>query len=377
MTFSFHPRLRDMALRSWLIAVLLMPACSKQAAEVVESETVVPVKTAPAVSGSIRGVVHATGVIAPALGAELVVIAPEAARIAEIPHAEGDRVEKGALLVRFEIPSLVAEVQRQAAEAQRAEAQLANAKANQARAIDLFDRGVAARKEMEDAAREVADARAAVAQAEAARTAAITLAARSVVRATFNGIIAKRHHNPGDMVEAAAGDPVLRVIDPQRLEVVASIPMGDASRVIMGARARLSASASDGQDIALKVVSRPAAVETGTATIPVRLGFVGRAHFSAGTPVQVDIEAEQHTGVVLIPGSALVREAEETGVFIANGDKAQWRPVHIGLTDGTYTEILSGVRPGEIVIVDGQAGLPDGATISIDRGEKAKEKPAE
>ena len=375
MTFSFDPRLRAMALRWWLLVVLLMPACSKQAAEEVESEGVVPVKTAPAVTGSIRGVVHATGVIAPALGAELVVIAPEAARIAEIPHAEGDRVEKGALLVRFEIPSLVAEVERQAAEAQRAEAQLANAKANQARALDLFDRGVAARKEMEDADRELADARAAVAQAEAARTAAITIAARSVVRATFNGIIAKRHHNPGDLVEAAAGDPVLRVIDPQRLEVVASIPIGDASRVIMGARARLS-SASNGQDIALKVVSRPAAVETGTATIPVRLGFVGRAHFTAGTPVQVDIEAEQHTGVVLIPGSALVREAEETGVFIANGDKAQWRPVHIGLTDGTYTEILSGVRPGEIVIVDGQAGLPDGATISIDRGEKAKEKPA-
>ena len=59
----------------------------------------------PAATGSIRGVVHATGVVSPAPGAELVVIAPEPARIVEIPHAEGDRVQQGDVLVRFEIPN--------------------------------------------------------------------------------------------------------------------------------------------------------------------------------------------------------------------------------------------------------------------------------
>lgn len=373
MTLENHTRHRTLTLSAMLIAIVVISACGKQAAEEVESESVVPVKTEPAVTGSIRGVIHATGVVVPALGAELVVIAPEAARIAQIPHAEGDRVQQGDLLVRFEIPSLAAEVERQVAELQRAQAHLANANANQARAHDLYGRGVAARKETEDADREVADAQAAIAQAEAARTAANTIAARSVVRATFNGIIAKRYHNPGDLVEAAAGDPVLRVIDPQRLEVVASVPLADASRVVIDAAAHL---ATGRPEVALRVVSRPAAVETGTATIPVRLGFVGRTSFSAGAPVQVDIEAEEHVGVVLIPAPALVRDAEETAVFIANGDKAQRRTVHIGLTDGEHTEILSGVNAGEMVIVDGQAGLPDGAVITIERAEKTEEPAA-
>ena len=302
-------------------------------------------------------------------------IAPEPARIAEISRGEGDRVRQGDVLVRFEIPNAAAEVQRQKAELQRAQASLANAKANQTRARDLFDRGVAARKDVEDADRAVADAEAAIAQAQASLAAASTTAGRSVVRATFDGVIAKRYHNPGDLVDAAAGDPVLRVIDPRRLEVVASVPLADSSRIVIGAPAHLAAVSAGSPEVGLKVISRPAAVDPGTATIPVRLGFNAPTNLPAGTPVQVDIDAEQHTNVVLIPTAALVREGEETAVFVAAGDKAERRPVEIGLSDGMHIEIVRGVKAGEMVIVDGQAGLPDGAAITLDTGENADETP--
>ena len=361
------------------VALATAVACSKPAVEETESEAPVPVKIEAAETGSIRGVLHATGVINPAPDGEMIVVAPEAARIAAIAKAEGDRVARGDVLVRFEIPSLQAEVQRQAAEVQRAQAALANARANQVRQRELFERGIAARKDAEDADRMIADAEAAVGQAEASRAAAVMAAARTVVRANFDGVIAKRFHNPGDLVEPAASDPVLRVIDPRRLEVVASIPLSDARRVVVGASGWLKSEAAGLPDLALKVVSRPAQVELGTATIPVRLVFVGQGNLAAGTPVQVDIDAEQHTNVVLIPAAALVREGEETAVFVAMGEKAQRRPIQIGLTDGTNIEVVSGVKAGEMVIVDGQAGLPDDATITIDTGEEedAAEKPGD
>ena len=362
-------------------AILVAVAgCRKAAVEETESAAAVPVKVEAAETGTIRGVLHATGVVNPAPDGELIVIAPEPARIVEIPKAEGERVARGDMLVRFEIPSLQAEVQRQAAEVQRAQAALANAKANQARQRELFERGIAARKEVEDADRMIADAEAAVGQAEASRASAITSAARTTVRATFAGVIAKRFHNPGDLVEPAASDPVLRVIDPRRLEVVASIPLTDSPRVVVGASGWLKSGSTGLPDLALKVVSRPAQVEQGTATIPVRLALAGQpTNLAAGTPVQVDIDAEQHTNVVIVPAAALVREGEETAVFVVMGDKAQRRPVQIGLTDGTGIEILSGVKAGEMVIVDGQAGLPDDAKITIETGEDedAEEKPAD
>jgi len=358
-----------MEAQRWLTALAVSAAmcagaCTQSTPEEVESEAVVPVRTAAGEKGTIRGIVHATGLVTPAPGAELIVTAPEAARIAEIHLGEGERVKRGDVLVRFEIPGTAAEVEKQAAEVKRAQAALANATANETRARDLFTRGVAARKEVEDAERQIADAQAGVAQAEASRVAAETVATRSVVHATFDGLVAKRYHNPGDVVEATASDPVLRVIDPQRLEVVASVPLNDVTRVVPGASGRLAGRSAGESEVALKVVSRPSAVDPGTATIPVRLGFVRPTSLPAGAPVQVDIDAERHADVVVVPDSAIVREGDETAIFVVNGNKAARHVVTIGLSDGARTEILSGVAPGDQVIVEGQTGLPDGAEVT-------------
>jgi membrane fusion protein, multidrug efflux system len=358
-----------------LVTVTMLTACRSDTAEEVESETVVSVKTAAATRGDIQAVIHATGVVTPAPGAELVVVAPEAARIVELPRATGDRVRRGDLLVRFEIPTAAAEVQRQRAEVGRALASLENAKAAQARATALFERGVAARREVEDSNRAMADADAALTQARASLAASEALASRAIVHATFDGVIARRLHNPGDLVEPTVSDPVLRVVDPRRLEVVASVPVTDATRVEVGASARLVGVETHGSVADLKVASGPAEVEPGTAAVPVRLGFVGPADLPTGTPVQVDIGAELHRNVVLVPAAAVVREGEETFVFVADNAKAQRRAVQIGIADETHVEVVSGVKAGETVIVEGQVGLPDDAAITTDREEDAAGAP--
>jgi RND family efflux transporter MFP subunit len=354
---------------SWLLLLLLIAACSHSAPEEVESETVVPVTTEPAQRGTIRAVIHATGIVTPAPGADLVVIAPEAAKIAEIPKAEGDRVRRGDVLVRFEIPSLAVESATRRAEVTRAEARLENARAAQSRAHDLFDRGIAARKEVEEADRDRAEAEASLTEARGTLAASEMSASRAIVRATFEGVVARRAHNPGDFVEPTATDIVLRVIDPRRLEVSAAIPLADVSRVAIGAAARL-AGVPDEDAGAMKVVSRPAAVQPDTASAPVRLAFTTPVMLAVGTPVQVDIDAEQHANVVVVPETAIVREGEETFVFVAAGNKAQRRAVTLGLSDGMHAEIRSGVQAGDAVIVRGQAGLPDGAAISVEAAGK-------
>jgi len=365
----------------WLIvasvACTFAAGCGKPATEEVATETVVPVTTAPAEMGNIRAVIQATGDVNPAPNAELIVVAPEAARVTEITKAEGDRVRRGEVLVRFEIPTLNADAISKGAEVTAIAARLENAKANQVRLKDLFDRGVASRKEVEDADREVSDAQAALAQAQAGRNASQTLAGRQTVAATFDGVIAKRFHNPGDLVEAAASDPVLRVIDPARLQVDASVSISDLSRIVMGATGRLIVS-TDAPPLPLKVVSRPAAVEPGTAAAPVRLSFLTPHSLAVGTPVQVEIDAEEHTNVVLVPAAAIVREGEETAVFVAAGDKAERRAVVVGIVDREHAEIREGVKAGEQVIVHGQAGLPDGAAITTEKpaaGKPAAGKP--
>ena len=82
------------------------------------------------------------------------------------------------------------------------------------RLTTLVQDGVAAQKELEDARRELAEATAALEQSRSALQSASMLESRTIVRARFPGIVAKRAHNPGDMVEASATDVILRVVDP-------------------------------------------------------------------------------------------------------------------------------------------------------------------
>src|SRR5437867_3805301 len=352
---------------SLLAALLALPmhGCNGGSSEEVETSDKVPVTVQPVRKGSIRSVVAATGVVKPAPGAELLVTAPQSARILELPKTEGDQVRKGDLLARFEIPALDAEAAGRQSDLSRAEARLENARAAATRIAGLFDRGIAARKEVEEARRELAEAEAGVSEAQSGRKAADLLARRETVRALFDGIVAGRWHNPGDLVEAGSGDPILRVIDPARLQVEALVPLNELSRVAVGNPARVLPPGSYPPQQAA-VLSRPAAVDPSTAAAAVRLSFSNPTRLPAGTPVQVEILAEEHSDVLLVPSGAIVREGSDSFLFTVDAEgRAHRRKVNVGITSGGQAEILSEVSAGERVIVRGQEGLPDGAAVTV------------
>jgi RND family efflux transporter MFP subunit len=305
--------------------------------------------------------------VAAAPGADWVITAPEPARIVELPKAEGDRVKPGDLLVRFEIPARTTDVAARRAEVEQARARVENAQASVKRLTTLFEHGVAAQKELEDAKRDLAEGQAALAQAEAGTQAAAALAARSIVRARFAGVVAKRAHNPGDMVEATSADVILRVVDPSKLQVVASVPIPDLARVRVGKPARVLVPGVDEPE-AGTVLTRPAAVEPTGVSADVRIAFNAPTALAVGTPVRVEIVAEQHRDAIAVPVDAIIHEEDNAFVMVAGSDnKAHKRKVTIGLTTPTQAEITGGLKAGEAVIVQGQQGLPDGATIAAEK----------
>jgi RND family efflux transporter MFP subunit len=358
-----------MSIGKWatVTAVLLAGACSKPTVEEVHTEAAAPVKTITLAAAPFEGVVAASGIVAAAPGADWVITAPEPARIVELPKAEGDRVKPGDLLVRFEIPARTTEVAARRAEVEQARARVENAQASVTRLTTLFEHGVAAQKELEDAKRDLSEARAALAQAEAGTQAAAVLAARSVVRATFAGVIAKRGHNPGDMVEATSADLILRVIDPAKLQVVAAVPIPDLPRVQVGKAARILVPGADEPEEG-KVLTRPAAVEPTGVSADVRISLTAATQLAVGTPVRVEIVAEQHPGALAVPVEAILHEDEDAFVMVAGADnKAHKRKVTLGLATPKMAEITAGLKAGDAVIVQGQQGLPDGAAITQDK----------
>ncbi len=347
------------------VAAIVLSGCSHKTVEEAETEAAPAVRTIRVQPATFQGIVAATGLVAAAPGADWTITAPEAARILEMPKAEGDRVKPGDLLVRFEIPSLSTELTTRASEVQQAQARVENAQANVTRLTTLVDHGVAAQKELEDARRELTESRAALTQAENAHLNASVLESRTIVRARFAGVVAKRAHNPGDMVDASATDVILRILDPSRLQIVASVAIADLARVQVGQPVHVLVPGSD-EPADGKVLTRPAAVEQGGVAADVRIAFNEPTKLAAGTPVRVEIVTEQHPNALAVPADAVLHEDEDTFLMLAGGDnKAHKHKVTVGLTTQKLAEITSGLKAGDTVIVQGQQGLPDGAAIQI------------
>lgn len=349
-----------------LLTVILAgtSACSKPPVEEVESTAAAPVTVLAVAPARLEGIVTAAGAVAAAPGADWTIVAPEPARILELPKAEGDPVKPGDVLVRFEIPSLSTDVATRRAEVQQAQARVDNAQASVTRLTTLVEHGVAAQKELEDARRELAEATAARAQATSANANAIVLQSRTVVRARFAGVIARRTHNPGDMVEPSASDPILRVIDPSRLQVVAAVAIADLARVRVGSMVRILIPGADEPGVG-RVLARPAAVDPGGVAADVRIAFPGATRLAAGTPVRTEIVAEERPAALAVPIEAVLTEEDESYVMVVVGDKAQKRKVTLGLKTPKQVEITTGLTSGDRVIVKGHQGLPEGATVAI------------
>jgi RND family efflux transporter MFP subunit len=215
----------------------------------------------------------------------------------------------------------------------------------------------------ETADNEVTSAQSEVARADAARQRAETSLARAIIRAPFAGLVTQVLHKSGDMTQGISTDPILRLIDPDRLEITAPIGAADAPRILPGASARITS--TPGADAArLTVVSRPAPGNGGEMLV--HLAFNVPTTLAVDTRVDIEIDGEERVDVILVRNEALTSQGTETVVFVAADGKAERRVVSTGLRDGEHVEVTSGLRAGEIVVTRGQVGLADGAAISVD-----------
>jgi RND family efflux transporter MFP subunit len=349
----------------WCAAALLAVGCGRGRApeETVESEASVVVHTAKAAPATIRVEVKAPGSVVASPGAEIVVTAPQQGRVLELPHGEGDRVARGELLVAFEIPSLVADVAARESALSQARARVVNTQAARDRLAGLLERGIAARKEVEDAERDLVESQAAVQESTAALESSRQLLARQRVTAPFDGVVVRRWHNPGDLVDASASDPILRFADPARTEVEALVPATAVPQITAGEPADVRD--PSGTRWTATVARTPPGVDATTGSARVRLTLAGTGRPALGLPVEATIVVSSRNAAVAVPAAAILRQNDRTSVFVMGDGKAVRRDVQIGLMSNALAEIVKGVQPGEAVVTSGTEGLPDGAKVSV------------
>lgn len=286
---------------------------------------------------------------------EVKIVAEAEGRVERLLVEEGHRVQKGQALASLARGD--AEMLREKARVRAANARVAFARAKDMHAKELLSRGDYDKAAME---KDVAEQELAEAEWRLGRT---------TIRAPFSGRVTERMINQGQHVRP--GDALFTLTDYDLLVARIFLPEKDVLTLQTGREVRMTLRASSEVAFRGRIRQISPVVDTSTGTVKVTIEAVNPpAVVRPGAFVAVDIVRETKPSAIRVPREAVIREMREAHVFVAEGNVAKRREVTLGIEEGDFVEAVSGVRPGDKVIVAGQGALRDGSPIKIMPGTK-------
>ncbi|NHM28695.1 efflux RND transporter periplasmic adaptor subunit [Desulfofundulus sp. TPOSR] len=173
------------------------------------------------------------------------------------------------------------------------------------------------------------------------------------------------------------GTIILTISDRNSLQVVAEVSEQDVRGIAAGQEAEIHWAGSPGKTLPAKVsrvspaVTRSNIHETENV-VRVYLDME-RNDILPGATVDVVIHRVKPGKSLLIPNEALLDEGKTKAVFVVEGNLARKRTVTVGRSNELYTEILAGLKPGAVVVVNPK-NIKDGQPVrKIQAGAKASD----
>ncbi len=321
--------------------------------------------------GELRVIVNATTTSTVKSETEVTLSAQRTGRVVQLPLKEGDVVKAGDLVARLDLTE--EEVQSESTLAQ-SKATFAEAEKNLKRSQGLFDKGMISQQDL-DAVRRAYE----VAQSQY-QAAVSDLGVRkdySVIRAPFSGVVSKKYTEVGELL--MPGKQIVTIVNPDRIYVLATIDEVDVGRLKLGLPVTITVDAFPGEKFT-GTIKRISPIVSGgkleTRTADVWIYFDQKQQrIKPGMSADVEILVATLENVLSVPSQAVVEREGKKQVYLAEGSPlktgaqavARIRPIEVGETNWSFTQITGGLKPSEYVITTPEAtGLKDGAKVKIE-----------
>ena len=325
-----------------------------------------PVKVVKLVKQSISETFTYTGTFE---AGQKINITPETAgKVAKIYVEEGQFVKAGQLLAELDTESIRLQLKQAEAGSAVAEANFKNMEKNKERMDRLLAEKAVSDQQHEQVKLGYDAAKAQLEQAQAGLNLARHYLDVSLMTAPFAGVIASKNAQVGDVINPMMGgfspaSGVLTLMDFSRIKMVLDASPADVARIKRGQTAHVTSSSLAGREFpgTVTLVNQTADAYSKKFRVEVTVTNADQA-LRPGTFGQVVLEVSTKDLVLALPQKAII---DNKYVFLAEGGKAVRREVGLGLQTKDMVEIVSGLKEGEVVIVEGNFGLSDGSPIEI------------
>jgi RND family efflux transporter MFP subunit len=310
----------------------------------------------PVVRRDIGSYVLATGIVKPMIGAEVKVGSRVSGVVKRLRAQIGDLVEAGQVIAELDDSEFRAKLDQTIAARDRAEADLEYARVNMERQQSLLEKNFTSRQQVDLAENAFKTSMAQVAQAEANVKFAEVQLGYTKIYAPISGVIASISTQEGETVAASLAAPTfVNLIDLKRLEVQTYVDETDIGKIKTGLESVFTVDTFRDTDFEGNVTAiYPKAVIQDNVVnyiVTVEITDFKDKVLRPEMTANVTIYLETRPDVLAVPTSALTRERGDYYVTVLeNGSQAR-RLVKTGWRDGGYTEIISGLKEGNYVLV--------------------------
>lgn len=269
---------------------------------------------------------------------EVTEIHPEVSgRVVSLNVREGQYVGKGALLAKIYDGDLQAQLRK-------LQSQLNTAKVNESRASQLLKIQGISKEEYDGTALNVSNIQAdmAIIRTEISRT---------EVRAPFSGKMGLKAISPGAYVTPAS--VIATINQTSTLKLDFSVPEKYTSRIYNGQIVTFTTEGND-REYSARVSATESNINEANRSLTIR-GIIngGSAGLIPGSFAKVKVQFAPKSNAVFVPTNAIVPTARGKQVIISIDGKAVFNNVETGVRDSSRVEIISGLKPGDTILVTG------------------------
>lgn len=307
-------------------------------------------------------------------------VRPQVSNVIEKVHIrEGQFVKAGDVLFSLDGRASRANLQRTEAQLAKDQATLADLERQLARSRELLAKNFIAQSATDTVQSQVEAQRASVQASRAAVEAAKVALGYETIRASLSGRAGAIAVFPGSLVQPASA-PLVTVAQLDPIGISFTLPETELSALLAAQKngaVKVAAHNGDGKtplEGTLSFVDN--AVDAQSGTIRVKAVFPNaEQRLWPGQYVTVSTVVRELLDAVVIPQAAIITGTDSSSVYVMDGDKAQQRSVKLMHAFGAQAAV-SGVQPGDKVVVDGKHNLRTGSLVREIRSPSEPQAPS-
>jgi RND family efflux transporter MFP subunit len=281
----------------------------------------------------------------------------------------GAHVRQGQLLALIQTPELDQQLEEARADLKTAQANLEIAQITATRWQNLLKTNSVSQQETDQAVSDLSAKRALVDSNKANVDRLEQLQAFERVIAPFDGVITARNTDIGALIQAgdnSAPKELFHLASIRTLRVYVPVPEVYAAYVRNGESVKVTLDAFPNKDFAGTVVRSSDAIDLNSRTLNVEVDVDNPAdQLFPGAYAFVHLKVPASEGSVTLPSNALLFRSEGLRVGVVHDGHVVLTPITIGQDYGSAVEVLSGLTPGDAVIVNPADSLANGAAVHV------------